>query len=88
MAKKKKGRKRTTIRIGNYLVIGSVAVPAVAPVVDEALSGGTNYLGAAEQGLRNATAAIRGRLATAIMVGIGRFFIKGGIPVGKYLITF
>ena len=87
-AAKPKIVRKKTIRIGTALTIGTVALPMVAPLLDEAMSGGTNYVGAAQQGMQNGAAAIPAALSVAAMTYIARFFIKGGIPIGRYIISF
>jgi len=89
MARRKKGRTgRKTVRMGTALTIGTVALPMAAPIIDEAMSGGSNYAGAAQQGLQNAAAAIPAALSIAVMTYVARFFIKGSIPIGRYNIAF
>ena len=87
-AAKPKIVRKKTIRIGTALTIGTVALPMVAPLLDEAMSGGTNYVGAAQRGMQNGAAAIPAALSVAAMTYIARFFIKGGIPIGRYNIAF
>ena len=88
MAKKKKTTRRKTIRIGTVLTIGTVAAPMAAPLIQEAMEGGTDYVGAAQRGMTNGAAAIPAALSVAAMTYIARFFIKGGVPIGRYNIAF
>ena len=86
--KDKKKTRRKTIRIGTALTIGTVALPMAAPLIDEAMAGGQNYVAAAQRGMQNGAAAIPAALSVAVMTYIARFFIKGGIPIGRYTISF
>jgi len=87
--RRKKGTsRRKSVKIGTALTIGTVALPAVTPIIDEAMSGGTDYGAAAQTGMTNAAAAIPAALTVAVMTYIARFFIKGSIPIGRYNIGF
>jgi hypothetical protein len=86
--RKKGGSRRRSIRIGTALTIGTVALPAVTPIIDEAMKGGNEYAKAAQTGLTNAAAAIPAALSVAVMTYVARYFIKGSIPVGRYNIGF